>query len=150
MITFMKYEAELGDTELHFGNAEGIDRLSGENVIVVGTPHLSEFVYKLIGYHLGMEIQTDVLAMRRIQYKDYEFNFMTYKNEALRNLQTFFIGKELEQCIGRARLLRNDCTVLVLSNFPCEQAELIQDDYLETTDGGGLMKACSPDMAGEL
>lgn len=150
MITFMKYEAELGNTKLHFGNAEGVDWLNGEDVIVMGTPHLSEFVYKLIGYHLGMEVQTDVLAVRRVQYKDYEFNFMTYKNEALRNLQTFFIGKELEQCIGRARLLRNDCTVLVLSNFPCEQAELIRDDYLETADNGGLMKACSPGMAGKL
>ena len=150
MITFMKYEAELGNTNLHFGNAEGVDWLKGEDVIVMGTPHLSEFVYKLIGYHLGIEVQTDVLAVRRIQYKDYEFNFMTYKNEALKNLQIFFIGKELEQCVGRARLLRNDCTVLVLSNFPCEQAELIQDDYLETAEDGGLMKACSPGMAGKL
>lgn len=150
MITFMKYEVELGNTKLHFGNAEGVDSLNGENIIVMGTPHLSEFVYKLIGYHLGMEVEMDFLAVRRIHYKDYEFNFMTYKNEALRNLQIFFINKELEQCIGRARLLRNDCTVLVLSNFPCEQAELIQEDYLEGMDHNGLIKACSPDMAGKL
>ena len=56
---------------------------------------------------------------------------MTYKGEELRELQFYFIHKELEQCIGRARLLRNDCKVLVLSNFPCEQAKLIQEDYLK-------------------
>lgn len=118
--------------------------------MVIGTPHSTEFVYKLIGLHLGIGIEGETLSVRRIQYKEHEFNFMTYKNVELRRLQTFFIGKELEQCIGRARLLRNDCTVLVFSNFPCEQAELIQDDYLKETDREKLIKACSPDMAGEL
>lgn len=149
IITFMKYEDEFGSAELHFGNAEGVDRLNGENVMIVGTPHLNEFVYKLIGFHMGMEVEDEVLAVRRIRYKEYEFSFMTYRNEELRNLQMFFIGKELEQCIGRARLLRNHCTVLVLSNFPCEQAEFIQDDYLKETEESGMNGACSPDMAGE-
>lgn len=150
MITFLKYESELGGSKLHFGNAEGVDWLSGENIMVIGTPHLNEFVYKLIGLHLGFEIGQEVLTERRIQYKEYEFNFMTYKNESLRNLQLYFIEKELEQCIGRARLLRNNCTVLVFSNFPCEQAELIQEDYLKEMDQVEVMKACSPDMAGNL
>ncbi|WP_277405532.1 hypothetical protein [Lacrimispora xylanisolvens] len=56
---------------------------------------------------------------------------MTYKQRELRALQLYFIGKELEQSIGRARLLRNNCKVVVFSNFPCEQAELVQEDYLE-------------------
>lgn len=47
----------------------------------------------------------------------------------MRELQFYFLKKELEQCIGRARLLRYDCTVRLFSNFPCEQAELIQGDY---------------------
>lgn len=150
LITFMKFKKEFGGTEIHFGNAEGVDWLNGEDVMVIGTPHSTEFVYKLIGLHLGIGIEGETLSVRRIQYKEHEFNFMTYKNVELRRLQTFFIGKELEQCIGRARLLRNDCTVLVFSNFPCEQAELIQDDYLKETDREKLIKACSPDMAGEL
>lgn len=130
MITFLKFEKEFEASGLHFGNSEGIDSLKGKNVLVLGTPHLCEFVYKLIGCFLGMEVNHDVLAVRKIQYHGYEFNFMTYKGNGLQKLQLYFINKELEQSIGRARLLRNDCRVLVLSNFPCEQAKLIQDDYL--------------------
>ncbi len=131
MITFKKYEEELNALGLHFGNAEGVDRLSGKNLIIVGTPHLDEMIYRLIGCHLGIEIGQEVLAVRKVRANGYEFNFMTYNGEELRGLQFYFIHKELEQCIGRARLLRNDCKVLVLSNFPCEQAELIQEDYLK-------------------
>lgn len=131
MITFKKYEEELNALGLHFGNAEGVDRLSGKNLIIVGTPHLDEMIYRLIGCHLGIEIGQEVLAVRKVRANGYEFNFMTYKGEELRELQFYFIHKELEQCIGRARLLRNDCKVLVLSNFPCEQAKLIQEDYLK-------------------
>ena len=149
VITFKKFKNKFGNPDLHFGNSEGVDYLNGKNVMVIGTPHLEEFVYKLIGCHLGLEVNSDVLSVRRIRYKGYEFGFMTYKSERLRNLQTYFIGKELEQCIGRARLLRNNCMVLVFSNFPCEQAELIQEDYLRMVGNCGLIKACSPDMAGE-
>lgn len=132
LITFLKYEEELHGSGLHFGNAEGIDEFKGKNIIIVGTPHLSEFIYKLIGCHLDINVNSDVLAERTVQYHDYEFRFMTYSDEDdLQNLQLYFISKELEQCIGRARLLRNDCEVIVLSNFPCEQAEIDQSDYLE-------------------
>ena len=79
----------------------------------------------------------------------YEFVLITYKGEELQNLQIYFIKKELEQSIGRARLLRKDCQVVVLSNFPCEQAELNQDDYLEIIESE-VEDACSPDMAGKL
>ena len=41
------------------------------------------------------------------------------------------IGSEMEQCIGRSRLLRENAVVYVFSNFPCVQAEIIQTDYLE-------------------
>lgn len=150
-ITFLKYEKELEGSGLHFGNSEGVDCLNGENVLVVGTPHMNEFVYKLIGCFLGMDVDQDKLAERRIKYNGYEFNFMTYENTELRSLQLYFISKELEQCIGRARLLRNDCKVLVLSNFPCEQAELIQEDYLEKKDELTETEIVGgPDMAGEL
>ena len=141
-ITFLKYEEEFQGSGIHFGNAEGIDSLKGQNLIILGTPHMSEPVYKLVGCYLGMEVNQEVLAVRRVQANGYEFSFMTYKGQELRELQMYFIRKDLEQCIGRARLLRNRCEVWVLSNFPCEQAELIQEDYL----GEG---ACGPVMAGK-
>jgi hypothetical protein len=153
MITFLKYEEEFEASGLHFGNAEGYDFLNGQNILVLGTPHLQEFVYKLIGCHLGINVCEEKMAVRRIRYRLYQFCFMTYKNEQLRELQLYFISKELEQCIGRARLLRNDCTVLVFSNFPVEQSELIQDDYLDIDEEESNVSAerdCCPEPAGQL
>ena len=129
IITFLKYFKDLSDSELHFGNTEGMDLLRGTDILILGSPHCDEFIYRLIGCYLGMEVNEDVLSVRLVEFGGYEFTFMTYKNENLRELQFYFLKKELEQCIGRARLLRYDCTVRLFSNFPCEQAELIQGDY---------------------
>lgn len=134
VITFLKYEEEFGANGLHFGNVEGIDRLKGRDILIIGTPHQNEFIYKLIGKHLGMAVEGDTLAIRRIKSGGYEFNLMTYRGQDLQALQIYFLRKELEQCIGRARLLRYDCKVVVLSNFPCEQAQLIQKEYLENEE----------------
>ena len=49
----------------------------------------------------------------------------------LREIQLYLIESELIQAVGRARLLRNDCTVTVLSNLPITQADFI---YLEKND----------------
>lgn len=149
IITFQQYEGLFNTCGIHFGNAEGVDRLKGRNLIVIGTPHQNEFVYKLTGYHLGMAVDQDTLAVRRIRSGGYEFNLMTYKGEELRELQMYYIRKDLEQCIGRARLLRNECEVVVLPNFPCEQAELDQRDYLEAMESSDS-EVCGPGMAGKL
>ena len=66
-----------------------------------------------------------------MQYKGYDFVIMTYKQELLQKVQLYSIESELEQCIGRARLLRQDCTVYLFSAFPCEQAEIFVQDYLK-------------------
>ena len=40
------------------------------------------------------------------------------------------IESELEQAVGRARLLRHACTVHLFSNFPLKQAKMIDEfDY---------------------
>lgn len=48
---------------------------------------------------------------------------MAYDNEDLRDIQLWLIESELQQAIGRARLLRNNCSVFLFSNYPIEQAE---------------------------
>jgi hypothetical protein len=39
------------------------------------------------------------------------------------------IESDLEQAVGRARLLRYDCTVNLFSNFPLRQAVMRESDY---------------------
>ena len=70
------------------------------------------------------------LKPRKIKRNGYSFLFITYSNEEMQNLQLFFIESELEQAIGRARLLNEECTVYVFCNYPCQQAELRQEPYL--------------------
>ena len=43
----------------------------------------------------------------------------------LRKVQLWMISSALEQAIGRARLLRNDCTVTVFARFPVDQAKVM-------------------------
>ena len=45
----------------------------------------------------------------------------------MKSLHIYHIQSELEQAIGRARLLSNDNTVYVYSRFPAKQANFIYD-----------------------
>ena len=98
--------------------------------MVLGTPHSADCVYLLLGKYLGYDT-SDTLAVHRIEKNGFSFPIMTYGNKHLQNLQLYFIESELEQAVGRARLLRNDCTVYLFSNFPLRQAMICQDDYMK-------------------
>lgn len=46
----------------------------------------------------------------------------TFKDYHLRTIQMWLIESLLEQAVGRARLLRFDCTVNVFVRFPIDQS----------------------------
>lgn len=122
--------------QIYFGKTEGFNDYKGKNLAVIGTPHNIPFVYYLIGEYLGYQIK-DNLNVRTVQHNGYQFQIMTFEGTDMRNLQFYFIESELEQAIGRARLLRFNCKVYLFSNFPCRQADIIQDSYLEVSDNPG-------------
>lgn len=126
--------------QIHFGKTEGFDEYKGKDLMVLGTPHILSSFYKLIGAAMGYQ-DGDVLCKRRVERNGYSFVIMTYANLDRQNLQLFFIESELEQAIGRARVLRCDCKVYVFSNFPCEQAELREEEFLpEIEEENGNVK----------
>ena len=127
VITFMR--EEIG--ELHFGNTEGSNRLEGEDILVIGTPYHADFIYKLVAFTMGLDFDEDEEPeLQTVTHNGYRFRFTTYKNENLRAIQFWMIESELEQAVGRARLLRNSCEVHLFSNFPLNQAEMVEDfDY---------------------
>lgn len=134
LITF-KVLGRRNDYDIHFGNSAGTNALEGKDIAIIGTPYKNEESYKLAACYLGADVnqqQDAAPKRRRVQYKGYEFLITTYKQELLREVQLYSIESELEQCIGRARLLRQDCTVYLFSAFPCEQAEISIRDYLKT------------------
>lgn len=125
IITFKSYKKFFTNgSELHFGNVEGHNCYEGKDIAIVGTPNLHESVYKLYGATLGIEVNNEELRYQQIEYGIFKFWLMTYNNPLLRRIQLWLIKSELEQSVGRARILRNDCNVFLFSNFPVEQAEL--------------------------
>ncbi len=120
------------DLDIHFGKTEGFDNLKGKDIAIVGTPHNRPALYKLLGEALGYNTAGNI-TNHRVERNNYEFRIMTFADKSMRNLQLFLIETELEQAIGRARVLREDCTVYVFSNYPCQQAELNMEPYLDIT-----------------
>ena len=127
VITFMNQ----GIGELHFGNTEGSNMLEGQDILVIGTPYHAEFIYKLAAFSMGLEFDEDEkMQPQTISHNGYRFQFTTFQDEGLRKVHLWMIESELEQAVGRARLLRNRCEVHLFSNFPLNQSEMVEDfDY---------------------
>ena len=117
------------DSGIHFGKTEGFNVYRGMDIAVIGTPHNSPVLYKMVGAMLGYDTSGS-LHRYRVERGGYSFPMMSYADKKMRNMQLFFIESELEQAVGRARLLRENCTVYVFSNYPCQQAEIIENPYL--------------------
>lgn len=133
VITFKFIEKEF-HTRYHFGNVEGMNQLRGKNLSVVGLPNLDETVYCLYGIRAGAEISKAAMYPQRVIYRDKSFYLNTYKNEVLQMIQTWLISSQLEQAVGRARLLREDCTVTVFAGFPVEQAEYRDKSFIQNAE----------------
>ena len=140
IITFKKFEEEEAESfgfnaaGVHFGNSTGLNGLEGHNIAVIGTPYRVEEYYKLIACYLGADVNQEGdkrPSLRRVAYKGSSFLITAYKEPLLCKIQLYSIESELEQCVGRARLLRQDCSVYVFSCFPCEQAEVHIKNYLQ-------------------
>jgi len=130
MITFKKY----GIGDMYFGNAIGCDHLKGQDIDVVGTPYQVEFVYKLLPFTLGLDIAEDIkMKTHLVTHNGYRFYFKTYDEDqdVLRKFHFWMIESDLEQAVGRARLLRKRCIVNLFSNFPIRQAVMKEFEYEE-------------------
>ena len=129
-IPIITFKMLVPDSEIHFGKTEGFNVYRGRNIAVIGTPHNSSILYKIVGAMLGYDT-SDSLHRYRVERSGYSFPMMSYGDKNMKNMQLFFIESELEQAVGRARLLRENCTVYVFSNYPCQQAEIIENPYLK-------------------
>lgn len=116
---------------LHFGNTEGSNSLEGKDILVVGTPYHADFLYKLTAFTMGIDFDEDEeMTLQPVVHNGYRFWFTTFKDEGLRTIHFWMIESELEQAVGRARLLRNACEVHLFSNLPISQAKIITNfDY---------------------
>lgn len=130
LITFMKY----GRGSLYIGNLEGSNIYEGENLNVVTTPYEAEFLYKLFPYALGLDFDQDAkMETQTVARNGYLFKMNTYKDEILRSFQLWMIESQLEQAVGRSRLLRHNCVVNLFSNYPLSQAKIMNNFNYDDT-----------------
>jgi hypothetical protein len=125
VITFKNQKKQFPEVKATFGNLTGLDSFAGEEMVVVGTYHLNPTVYLLYAHALGYKPVDASMSYRIIERNGMEFYFFTFNDEVLREIQLAFIEAELMQAVGRARILRNDCIVTVLSNLPIIGAEYV-------------------------
>jgi hypothetical protein len=121
VITFKQFE-KLFHTKYHYGAIEGLNCLAGKNISIVGLPNINDFVYKLYGMAAGLNVDNSIMRSMRIEYNGYSFEINTFESSKLRTIQLWMLESFIEQAVGRARLLRNHCTVKVFARFPVEQA----------------------------
>lgn len=121
-------ELHLNEADLHFGNTEGCDFLAGHKINVVGTPHYPPHLYKLFAYTIGLsfDVNAEIKKDQLVSHNGYRFKFTTYPTEkVLKDIQLWVIETELEQAVGRARLLRRKTGhVNLFSNFPLVQSSM--------------------------
>ena len=130
-ISFKRFMASY-QGDLHFGNSAGCDYLKGKNLDVIGTPHIPDWIYKLFAYSIGCEFDTEAKIKPGItvEHNGWKFRFTSFDDKVLRAIQFYILESQLEQAVGRARLLRCQCKVNLFSNFPLNQANMICDfDY---------------------
>lgn len=115
----------------NFGNCTGIDAYKGQDLIVVGTPHVNQITYLLLAATIKPNINIiQDFEMTEIKKNGFKFQFNTFKDiktetgSLLHSLQMYYIETELIQAVGRARALRENCTVHVFSNLPIRGSQL--------------------------
>ena len=131
IITYKKYCS--GKNEYNFGAINGLNSLEGQDILVVGTYRRNILYYLMLAYDIygktydTSDIELDYIDVER---NDFTFKFYTFKDETLRNIELWAVYSELEQSIGRARLVNpenSNTNVYVYSGFPAEQAQLCKE-----------------------
>lgn len=127
VITFQRCIAKFRNSykEIYFGNCQGKDGYKDRPLAIIGTLHVNPATYILYAKSLGLDLKPEDyrFGMHRVNHNGMDFNFFTFENDILRNLQFYFIERELRQAIGRARLSREkDADVIVFSNYPLPEA----------------------------
>ncbi|MGG0666950.1 hypothetical protein ABE073_00215 [Lederbergia citrisecunda] len=130
VITYAKHKSKLKELgfnvidDCHFGATSGIDKYKGKDLAVIGTPNMNPAQYIMTAKLLGIKVtaldqSTSGIKYTLVERNGYEFHYNTYsENAMLQEIQFTFVESELLQAIGRARALRNRCTVHVFSNLP--------------------------------
>ncbi|MFI3211501.1 MAG: hypothetical protein R3Y64_10695, partial [Peptostreptococcaceae bacterium] len=87
VITFKNHNLELEKNNktqiLHFGAVEGIDQYKGQNLAVIGTPHINSNLYEAYGVLInnGQGPVSEQWKVKQVKRNGYLFNLNSYEDE---------------------------------------------------------------------
>jgi hypothetical protein len=141
VITYKEYQKLFFNSVGYFGALRGLNAFSGQDLVIVGTPNIPKATYLLLAKALGIQIKKGDTAMSYmpVRWNGFEFWFQTFKKPELREIQFYKVESELIQAVSRARTIRHNCTVTVLSNFPVLGAEFV-DSKIKEKDESSLFE----------
>ena len=119
VISYKAFNDELSSI-LNFGNLEGINEYEGKDMIIAGTYIVNPIACQLIAHMFdahNTSYDVEIVKQRKVVYNNIEQKFTTFENENAQNYQLWQCWKTMEQAIGRARLVSNDCKVVLLSKM---------------------------------
>lgn len=120
------------NSEMHHGNVLGFNKFEGDDIAVVGTPHMNEVVYRLMAFAVGIDPNLEgQLKTRQVRYGDFQFSFKTFESPLMQQIQLSLIEAELIQAVGRARALREDSVVKLYSNLPLSFSTFVENKVLK-------------------
>ena len=147
VITFKKHKNRFKKSaNVCLESSEGFDELKGQDIVVVGTPHLQIGVYALLATALGIPFSSDDLKLEMVkcEHQNQRFDFYTFKHEGLRKVQFYKIESQLTQACGRARAIRESVNVHLFSNFPLAGFEKITLAELKRRENAEPMTSKMP------
>lgn len=121
----------------HFFATTGLNKLEGSNIKIVGLPNRNQMYYTGLAYNIyGKEYkETPSMSFQTVELNGYKTKFYTFDDEELRRIHIWSVMSELEQSVGRARLLTNDKVVLIFAGLPVEQANIVNTiEEMETNN----------------
>ena len=133
VITFLPFKHQFPNPieQVHFGKTSGFDKLRGEDIAVLGTPHVSPIVLALYTSVLGMPVRAsdfNKIGQKCVNHNGFRFWFNAYDNEHLQLLQFYFIESDLRQAVGRARVNIEPAHVKVFGNYPLSEAAINDEE----------------------
>ena len=124
VITYKSFRETFDDygfnTEIYFGNEEGLNTFTGQDVAVVGTylqnPTATQLIASLT-YGVGNYALQTRLTRQRIKRNGIEQTMQTFKDDLLKEIQMHALESKIIQAAGRSRAISTDATVYVFASL---------------------------------
>lgn len=129
------FENEGFDCDIYFGNEEGLNIWSGQDVAVVGTylqnPTATQIIASLT-YDKGNYKLVEKMTRQRVEVDKVEQTLQTFRDDLLKEIQLHALYSKIIQASGRSRAISTNAVVYVFATLCHPQADIcnlkIDDD----------------------